>query len=323
MSASERSRRNAFAMLDLERAAERRDDVEWLAELERRPGSHFVLIDADGHLFADADDSAPLWLDVDARQRLLADVPASLLGLHDEQACFVLRLDAAHGDAVTTAAHAQRIDLRTASDRFDAFNAGLFAYARGLAYWQASMRFCSRCGAPLRLVSAGHRAQCTSTTCGQLYFPRTDPAIIVIVEHDGACLLGRQSSWAAGHYSTLAGFVEPGESLEDAVCREVAEESGVEVIDCEYHSSQPWPFPASLMLGFTAVARSRQLRPRDHELEDVRWFTPQQILDGIEDGSLRLSSRLSVSWRLIEHWMHEQTGIDLGTAVDRAQPKAR
>lgn len=318
MSASERSRRNTFAALDLERAAERRDDAEWLAELERAPGSHFVLIDSDGRLFADADATAPLWLDAGKRQQLLADMPSSLLGLHDEQGCFLLGLDPAQSDALATELGAQRIDLRTAGNRFDAFHAGLFAYARGLAHWQSSMRFCNRCGAPLRLVSGGHRAQCTSALCGHLHFPRTDPAVIVIVEHDGACLLGRQSTWAAGRYSTLAGFVEPGETLEDAVCREVAEESGVDVIDCEYHSSQPWPFPASLMLGFTATARSRDLHLRDGELEDARWFTPQQILDGIDDGSLLMSSRLSVAWRLIEHWMYARAGINLGDAVDRA-----
>lgn len=319
MSASERSRLNTFAALGLERAAERRDDGDWLAALESHATTRFLALDADGQLLARADADQPLWLDADARARLLPELPASLLGLHGEAARFLLSLDPVGADRLAAELGARRIDLRSAGSRFDAFEAGVFAYARGLAHWQASTRFCCGCGAPLRLVGAGHRAQCSDAACGRLHFPRTDPAVIVIVEHDGACLLGRQASWPQGRYSTLAGFVEPGEALEDAVRREVAEEAGVEVIDCDYHSSQPWPFPASLMLGFSATARARDLHLRDGELEDARWFTPDQILAGIEDGSLRMSSRLSVSWRLIEHWMRHRAGVDLAEVVDRAR----
>lgn len=322
MSASERSRRNTFAALTLERAAERRDDAPWLASLETATDSRFLLLDADGKVFTEAATHAPLWLDAGDRQRLLAGVPASLLGLRGDKACLLLALDRPQSDSLAAQLGAQRVELRVAGDSFDPFDAGLFAYARGLAHWQASMRFCHVCGAPLRLVSAGHRALCTSPACAHLHFPRTDAAIIVVVEHDGACLLGRQASWPAGRYSTLAGFVEPGETLEDAVRREVYEEAGVQVIDCDYHSSQPWPFPASLMLGFTAVAASRKLKLRDGELEDARWFTPAQILHGIADGSLHMSSRLSVAWRLIEHWMRERAGIELGEAVDHVQRKS-
>jgi NAD+ diphosphatase len=138
-----------------------------------------------------------------------------------------------------------------------------------------------------------------------------DPAIIVIVEHAGACLLGRQASWPVGRYSTLAGFVEAGESLEAAVRREVAEETGVEVASCHYHSSQPWPFPASLMLGFTACTRGREITLRDGELADARWFTPQDIVAGVNDGSLHLSSPVSISWHLLADWMRERADIDL------------
>ena len=133
----------------------------------------------------------------------------------------------------------------------------------------------------------------------------------MLVEHDGACLLGRQPGWPPHRYSTLAGFVEPGESLEDAVRREVAEESGVIVDEVRYHSSQPWPMPASLMVGFIATAVSREIRMRDLELEDARWFTPKQIVDGIADGSFLPSTRLSVSYQLLAHWLHVRAGLDL------------
>jgi NAD+ diphosphatase len=170
----------------------------------------------------------------------------------------------------------------------------------------------------VKLVSSGHRAQCTNPTCGRLHFPRTDAAIIVIVEYEGACLLGRQAGWPPGRYSTLAGFIEPGEALEDAVRREVAEESGVIVGDVHYHSSQPWPLPASLMVGFTANAISPAIRLRDGELEDARWFTPQQIVDGLADGTLATPTRLSVSYQLISHWLRERAGLDLDSLVESA-----
>jgi NAD+ diphosphatase len=137
----------------------------------------------------------------------------------------------------------------------------------------------------------------------------------MIVTDGDACLLGRQPDWPAGRYSTLAGFVEVGESLEDAVRREVHEESGIVVGDCEYHSSQPWPFPASLMLGFVAHAESREIRV-GAELEDARWFTPDQLVAALGAREIRVSSRLSVSWRLIEHWLAETAGLALADLVD-------
>ena len=175
----------------------------------------------------------------------------------------------------------------------------------------AKHSYCARCGAPLQLVAAGHRAQCTNPDCARLHFPRTDAAVIMLVEHDGACLLGRQASWPPGRYSTLAGFVEPGESLEDAVRREVAEEAGVIVDEVHYHSSQPWPMRASLMVGFIATAVSRRIDMRDQELEDARWFTPQQIVESIADGSFVPSTALSVSYRLLAYWLQQRAGLDL------------
>lgn len=313
MSASQRTQRNAFTGSGLDRVAERRMDVEWVAGLERSTRSRFLVVDSAGRLLAGAREHAPYWLDAQARARLLPDAPASLLGLAGDKAWFLLRTDPAHDPLLTQFADSRRIGLREVGDAFGAFEAGLCAYACGLAHWQASMRYCNACAAPLKFLDAGHRAQCTNPECGRLHFPRTDPAIIVIVEHDGACLLGRQASWDAGRFSTLAGFVEPGEALEDAVRREVFEESGVQVIDCDYHSSQPWPFPASLMLGFTATAAGRELQLRDGELEQARWYTPGDIVAGVGDGSLKLSSPLSVSWHLLDHWMHERAGITLNS----------
>jgi NAD+ diphosphatase len=305
---------NTFAGLSLilDRMAERRDDAAWLAAQAALPTARYLLLDAHDHAFLHAGRDTLRWLDPDERQRLCADLPAWLLGIADGRPHFLLALpDDAPAEPLETALSARRAGLREAGLLLPADEAGLFAYAKGLAHWHRETRHCAHCGAPLVSVAAGHRMQCTNTDCGRMHFPRTDAAIIVIVEHQGACLLGRQAGWPPGRYSTLAGFVEPGEALEDAVRREVMEESGVRVGEVHYHSSQPWPMPASLMVGFTAVALDPSIQLRDRELEDARWFTPQQIADGLADGSFLPSTPLSVSYRLLQHWLRERAGMDL------------
>jgi NAD+ diphosphatase len=311
-------RPNTFAGLSLilDRVAERRDESAWIAEQARSAQARYLLLDAAGEAFLHKDREALRWLDANEREQLLGDTPASLLGIASQRPHFMLVLDdATRIDALESALDARRVGLRAAGLQLSADEAGLFAYATGLSHWQRETRHCARCGAPLLLVAAGHRAQCTNPDCGRLHFPRTDAAVIMLVEHDGACLLGRQAGWPPGRYSTLAGFVEPGESLEDAVRREVAEEAGVIVDEVRYHSSQPWPMPASLMVGFIATAVSPHINKRDHELEDARWFTPQQIVDGLADGSFLPSMALSVSYHLLAYWLQQRAGLDLDELV--------
>jgi NAD+ diphosphatase len=178
----------------------------------------------------------------------------------------------------------------------------LLFYSRSMIHWHQEQRFCGRCGASTQAEEGGHVMGCTSADCATKHFPRTDPATIMLVHDKRRCLLGRQTSWPAGVYSTLAGFVEPGETLEEAVFREVKEESGVEVRNIRYFSSQPWPFPRSLMLGFVAEAKTTDLQCGS-ELEEVRWFTVAEARELLVKLSNRFPHLDTIAKRLIRHWV--------------------
>ena len=202
---------------------------------------------------------------------------------------------------------ARRLGLREVGALLDDRDAGILTHAVGLANWHATHRRCPRCGAPTELVRGGSVRRCTED--GSDHFPRTDPAVIMLV-HDGGdrCVLGRQAVWPRGRFSTLAGFVEPGESAEQAVVREVAEETGIACWEPEYVDSQPWPFPASLMLGYTARCDPAAApRPADGELEEVRWFSREELRGaetwGAGTGAVQLPSAVSIAHLLITRWV--------------------
>lgn len=188
----------------------------------------------------------------------------------------------------------------------DLVDAPLVLHAIGLAEWHRSTRHCPRCGGSLESRQAGHVLRCTD--CGRDQFPRSDPAVIMVVTdgQPGAdeerALLGRSPSWPEGRYSTLAGFVEPGETMEDAVRREVFEETSVVVGEVSYFGSQPWPLPASLMVGFVARATQTTIRVDGSEIEAASWFTRAEMRQRAEDGSLVLPGGVSISRSLIESW---------------------
>jgi len=199
-------------------------------------------------------------------------------------------------------------DLRELGAGLSDRDAGLLVHAIGLVNWHTAHPRCARCGAPTEVVRGGAVRRCRKD--GSEHFPRTDPAVIMLVT-DGAdrCLLGRQAVWPPGRWSTLAGFVEPGESAERAVVREVAEETGLSIHDVQYVASQPWPFPASLMLGFRAVCRSdAEPRPVDGELQDVRWFSRAELRRASvwgQGGAVQLPSPVSIAAHLLTGWLQE------------------
>jgi NAD+ diphosphatase len=197
------------------------------------------------------------------------------------------------------------LDLRRAAVDMDAKHAGVLAYAKALHYWQHRHGFCGVCGSPNQLHSSGHKMICSNEECARQSFPRIDPAIIVLVTHGDACLLGRNSSWPEKRFSTLAGFVEPGESLEDAVVREVFEESRVRLKEIRYISSQPWPFPSS-MCGFYAEAESRSCEPSSN------WQAPLVHRQRTTSRARRqhaLSPPVSIAFRLLADWYKQQAEI--------------
>ena len=195
----------------------------------------------------------------------------------------------------------QRKNLRDVGALLSDRDAGLMVHAVALANWHAAHPCCARCGGPTTSARGGAVRRCDAD--GSEHFPRTDPAMIVLVTDGGArCVLGRQAIWPAGRYSTLAGFVEPGESAEQAVAREVMEETGIDVTDVVYRGSQPWPFPASLMLGFRAIcAPDAAPVARDGELEDARWFSKTEL----REGTALLPTPVSIAYQLIMEWLEE------------------
>lgn len=186
----------------------------------------------------------------------------------------------------------------------------VYGVARSLAGWHARHRFCAVCGHPTQLGKAGWQRNCTSEPCGAEHFPRTDPVVIMLVEHDGLLLLGRQPRFPPKRFSALAGFIEPGETLEEAVAREVFEEAGVRVNAVSYVASQPWPFPSSLMFGCHATATTSALTIDGNELDDARWFTRAQVTDAMAAGerdeigeAFGAPPRHAVAWHLLDWWL--------------------
>jgi NAD+ diphosphatase len=317
---------NYYAAPGFERAGLRRREAAWIVERFADPASLFVPVWRNQNLVIEIADGEPRALalgwaglgpllgdDLAAEERLSRG-EAVFLGLVAERAHFALDLshvemplDVLHSPARAASgietANPRFADLRQLAGRLDRREAALLAHARAMMYWHARHRFCGVCGSPTKSEEAGHMRRCTAPSCDALHFPRTDPAVIMLVTHGDEALLGRSRNFPPGMYSTLAGFVEPGESLEDAVAREVREESGISVGAVHYHSSQPWPFPANIMLGFYAEALSRDMTIDFGELEDARWLARDWLLAHADDDTFRMPRRDSIARRLIEDWL--------------------
>jgi NAD+ diphosphatase len=287
---------NIFAGAFVDRSGYRREDPAWLRAAVASEDSVFVPVWGDKCLAT----GEPLHAVLLGRRDLegyLREQDLVFLGLYRNRPAFAVPIDAEKDAPFEDLG--QFHDLRYLGNSLPVDEANLVAQARALVLWHGTQKFCGRCGALSRAESGGNTRLCIGPDCGIRIFPRVDPAIIVLVSERDRCLLGRQANWPDGRYSTIAGFVEPGESLEDAVQREVLEESNISVHNIRYHSSQPWPFPSSLMLGFTAEALTDDIKLNDGELVDARWFTRKELASGYP----LLPYRLSIARRLVDDWM--------------------
>jgi len=290
----------------LDRASHLRKDAAWLAERLPHATSRFVPVWRGQNLIADDESPTPFAIFLAADAIATEGKDTVLLGIDNDVAFFAIDLSDLETprDAIREAPPSAFVDLRRVGPLLPRRDGSMLAFARGMIYWHSRHRFCGVCGYKTVSEQAGHVRRCTNPTCVTTHFPRTDPAVIMLV-HDGneRCLLGRQTAWPQGMHSTLAGFVEPGESLEEAVAREVFEETHVTLSSVTYHSSQPWPFPASLMLGFHAEAKTTDIIVDTTELEAARWYEKSWLLPHEDDEAFRLPRKDSIARRLLEDWL--------------------
>lgn len=293
---------NFFSGPYIDRRAEEREHPDWARQALEDPRTLFLVASGTRHLVYTQPEPRIAFLEGATSVPLAAADPSRLilLGWFRERRCVLVEIG--EESSLPLPRDASFEELRPLSPLLAGEEAGLLAYARALSIWRARQRYCGACGAATIPQRAGHCMRCSREGCAQEFFPRLDPAIIVLVTDGERALLGRQATWPAGRYSTIAGFVEPGESLEDAVAREVMEETGVPVTGARYDSSQPWPFPASVMIGFRATARPDSPAQGIGELEDARWFTREEL----RSGAALLPPVHSISRRLIGAWMEEK-----------------
>ena len=292
---------NFYASGGIDRAAHLRADEDWIRQQIEDRAARIVPIWRTQNLVQPGE--RPAGITVEASRGLLMGAGSVVfLGLIEEIAHFAADFSA-HEDPPLTE-HGQFRDMRGIGQLLSHQEGALLVYARATIQWHARHQFCGVCGSPSVSRDAGHMRKCTNPDCGAEHFPRLDPAVIMLI-HDGGdrLILGRQRNWPTGQHSVLAGFVEQGESLEDAVAREIFEEVGVEITDIHYHSSQPWPFPSSIMLGFNARATQTDLKVDLNELEGAAWFSRDDLLASPENNAFRLPRKDSISRRLIEDWL--------------------
>ncbi|HTW51815.1 MAG TPA: NAD(+) diphosphatase [Stellaceae bacterium] len=321
---------NYYAAPGFERAGLRRRDMEWIRAALGDAGAQFVPVWRSQNLVLDLAGAEPraivlggehatILLGEGDAETHLAQGRVVFLGVVEGRPHFALDLTHVEAPLDTLASPAlaasglpaegaRFADLRQLAGRLARHEGALLAHARAMVYWHQRHRFCGVCGSPTLVEEAGHMRRCTNPDCKAMHFPRTDPAVIMLVSDGERALLGRNKNFPPGMYSTLAGFVEPGEALEDAVAREVQEETGIVVRNVAYHSSQPWPFPANIMLGFHAEAVTSEIAVDYGELEDAKWFERDWLLAHADDNSFRLPRLDSIARRLVEDWLHRRAG---------------
>jgi NAD+ diphosphatase len=293
----------------LDRASDRRTDTAWIAARKGDPQSLFCPLWKLQPLVIGGDDGP--WEAAYFRPGLCetlaaADAPCVFLGLDETRAIFALDISAAPNpeDEGALAGLGRFRDMRTAAQQLPAGDAAILGQAKALIDWHQRHGFCPRCGAATVLMDAGHRRLCGS--CGAEHFPRTDPVVIMLALDGERCLVGRGRQFPRGMFSALAGFIEPGETIEEAVRREIFEETAIRTGEVRYHTTQPWPFPSSLMIGCFAEALSRDIRIDENELAEARWLERAMagaLLAGESHADIRIPPPIAIAHHLIKAWV--------------------
>ena len=313
------NRVNFYTGAGIDRVSPLRRDADWIANRLASPNARVLPVWREKNFvsFLDQGGKTPeiAWLNASDAASLANDVEAFVL-LGEKEGIPYFAVDLSHLDEPETAVpHGTFVGLRDVGGALGQSEGALLSYAKGLFHWHDRNPYCARCGNATKAIDAGHVRRCTNTVCATSHFPRTDPAVIMLIHLNDRCVLAHNRRNPLPMYSTLAGFVEPGESLEEAVAREVLEEVNitVKVRDVHYLASQPWPFPSSLMLGFHATASNTEICCNPEELLDARWFGAKEIMafkewDSAVDDEPRLPRRDSIARWLLQSWLD---GLDL------------
>ncbi len=296
-----------YATPEVDRMAFHRQNGQWIEGVKHSDQARFILLHDTRNLFRiEGGSHTPSFIRVEQLPVECAMLPWAYLGRCGDEDLFVIDATGADEQKVLSSLGGGFAfeDLRRAGPLSDKTRAAQMAYGRALMFWHSRHLYCGACGSKTESRDAGHVRRCVNPQCNLDHFPRTDPAVIMLVHDDEKCLLAHNNRLKPGMYSTLAGFVEPGETLEQAVRREVMEEAGVKVGEVTYAGSQPWPFPTSLMLGFYGRAESYEISLEDDELLDAQWFTHDDLRNFSSVGR-SLPSKDSIARNLIENWLKE------------------
>ncbi len=306
-----RSLLNTYSAQPLDRSAHGRKDPVWLATQLANTRSEFLVL--DGHRVVSIN-RVPVILSHYQFHGLNSSVNPLLLGLKktDNTPVYLVNItEPEEGLSAFSQDIIESFSLREITKEIDPEMASMYSYATLLNHWHLTTRFCTRCGSGLEIIEGGSAQKCTNESCGHIEYPRINPAVIMRVTKGDKILLARQDHWPESMYSVLAGFVEVGETLEHAVEREVMEEVNIAVKNIHYHSSQPWPFPNSMMLGYTAEASSETFELEQDDIEHAQWLTAEELKVKMAEGTVSPSSDISISYRLIDDWFQTQTGTSI------------